>query len=286
MSYATILAVVSGADDDAATISLAADLAKRQGALARVLAVYPQMTPTGWADTFGAGAFSGELWQAIAAAGAEFQKKTADLVRVTAAQLDMPFGTEAAGALTMLSEPTATLWAGLTRELPLTDLLVVGASAVHRDGVWLGVLDEAVVALRCPTLVARGPAAPADRPAVIAWDGSPQAGRAVRAALPLLRDASQVIILQDPTHLDDSEADIADPERLAADLRRRGLASVAVARIKGHGGKDLAEAARAYGAGLLVAGAYGHSRLREAVLGGATRSLLEAADGPHLLIAH
>ena len=286
MSCATILTIVSGGSDDAQTLSLAADLAKRHGAVARVLAVYPQMTPTGWADTFGAGAFSGELWQAIAAAGAEFRRKTEAVARATAAQLGVAYGGGDEGAMLVMAEPSMTLWAGLMRELPLADLVVVGASAVARDGSWMGVLDEAVMAGRSPTLIARGPAAPVDRPAVIAWDGSLQAGRAVRAALPLLRQAASVIILQDPTHLDDVERDHADPERLAADLRRRGVSVVSIARIKAHGARDLAEAAKAYDAGLLVAGAYGHSRLREAVLGGATRALLESEDGPHLLIAH
>ena len=40
------------------------------------------------------------------------------------------------------------------------------------------------------------------------------------------------------------------------------------------------------GADLIVAGAYGHSRLREFVFGGVTKSLLRAIDGPSLLLAH
>lgn len=51
-------------------------------------------------------------------------------------------------------------------------------------------------------------------------------------------------------------------------------------------GPALLDAAQAFGAALLVAGAYRHSRLAEALFGGATRAFLEARDGPHLLIAH
>ena len=51
-------------------------------------------------------------------------------------------------------------------------------------------------------------------------------------------------------------------------------------------GPVLVDAARDLGAALLVSGAYGHSRLAEAIFGGATHAFLKAGDGPHLLIAH
>jgi nucleotide-binding universal stress UspA family protein len=51
-------------------------------------------------------------------------------------------------------------------------------------------------------------------------------------------------------------------------------------------GTALVQAASRLKAGLIVAGAWGHTRLREAVFGGATRTLLDAVNGPSLLLAH
>ncbi|MDO8295869.1 MAG: universal stress protein [Caulobacter sp.] len=286
MTYAAILGLVSGADDDVATVSTVADLARRHGASARITTVVPPVPAAGWAEAFGGGVFSHELWQAVARANDDARRRLEDLATTIAGQFGMPLGFDPDGPCLGVADQPAAGWAGLVRELPLTDLVVAGPSAVLAGGPWLGVLDEAVMAGRAPTLIARGAAAPVDRPAAVAWDGSLQAGRAARAAVPLLLQAPRTLILQDPTHLDDDERDRADPERLAAYLRRQGVRDVSVSRIKGHGVETLVEAAMACRAGLLVAGAYGHSRLGEAVFGGATRALLEASDGPSLFIAH
>lgn len=286
MTYAAILGLVSGADDDAATVSMVADLAKRHGASARIATGVPPVPAVGWAEAFGGGVFSQELWQAVAAANADARRRLEGLAGTIAGQFGMTLGFDPGGPCLAVADQTAPGWAGLARELPLTDLVVAGPSAVLAGGPWLGLLDEAVMAGRAPTLIARAAAAPSDRPAAIAWDGSLQAGRAARAAVPLLLQAPRTLILQDPTHLDDDERDRADPERLAAYLRRRGVGDVSVNRIKGVGVETLIEAADACRAGLLVAGVYGHSRLGEAVFGGATRALLETREGPSLFIAH
>jgi nucleotide-binding universal stress UspA family protein len=48
----------------------------------------------------------------------------------------------------------------------------------------------------------------------------------------------------------------------------------------------LTDAVKRAGAGLLVAGAYGHPRWQEVVIGGVTRTLLRTVGGPHLLLCH
>lgn len=286
MTYAAILGLVSGADDDAVTVAMVADLARRFGAGARLTTVTPPAPAVGWAETFGGGLFSDELWQAVARANAEARGRLDALAKSVADKSGLPLGFAADGPFIAATDQPAPGWSGLMQDLPLTDLVVAGPSSVHGGGPWLGVVDEAVMAGRAPTLIARAAALPVDRPAAVVWDGSLQAGRAARAATPLLRQAASVVILQDPTRLDPDERGHADPERLAEYLRRRGVATVSVAHIKGRGVETLVEAAAAYATGLLVAGAYGHSRLGEAVFGGATRALLEADTGPSLLIAH
>ena len=109
----------------------------------------------------------------------------------------------------------------------------------------------------------------------------------MKAALPLLAEASRVIVLQDQDGLDTTCSAQADPARVADYLRLHGIEVSELKDVRGRRiGPSLLAAAKAEDAGLLVAGAYRHSRLGEALFGGATRSFLHEADGPHLLIAH
>lgn len=148
------------------------------------------------------------------------------------------------------------------------------------------VLAEALIDCRAPVLVARGSPDRLSGVAAIAWDGSLQAGRAVRAALPLLATASRIVVVQQASGLDRL---IANPDvgRLGLYLAAHGLpAPEAVTAGAGDEGRALLDAARSHGADLFVAGAYGHTRFRERVLGGATRSFLDDAGGPCLILAH
>ncbi|RZJ45348.1 MAG: universal stress protein, partial [Brevundimonas sp.] len=130
------------------------------------------------------------------------------------------------------------------------------------------VVGRALLERRLPVLVSRRAARAPVGAAVIAWDGSPPAGRAVRAALPLLAMASQVTILQCRAGLDTVAAD-ADPRRLKDYLAVAGI-DAGVSVIKGRReGEAILAAACTRSADLLVAGAYSRPRLAEAVLGGA-----------------
>jgi nucleotide-binding universal stress UspA family protein len=133
-------------------------------------------------------------------------------------------------------------------------------------------------------LAARKPVGGAFERIVVAWNGSPQARRALDDAMPLLARAQVVELLvlgDDPAWLDH-----CSPERVVHRLARHGVA--ATLRILPHRGGEgaaLALACEAVGADLLVMGAYSHSRARESVLGGATRAVL--ADFPiPVLMSH
>ncbi len=113
--------------------------------------------------------------------------------------------------------------------------------------------------------------------AAVAWDGSREAARAVHAALPLLRQAKRVVVVTARQSEDDIE-----PSELVRYLAGHGIKARTWAFTPGSGalGEEiLAEAAKAE-ANLLVMGGYGHSRLRELVLGGVTRSVLSKATIP------
>ncbi|TXG00805.1 universal stress protein [Massilia arenae] len=122
--------------------------------------------------------------------------------------------------------------------------------------------------------------------ALVGWDGSMPAQRAINAALPLLAQAGTVHLalvnpdLQSGLHGDEPGADMAHY------LARHGLkVDVAVAHTRATEGEALMDMARDCHAGLMVTGAFGHSRYREWILGGVTRDVLDHAPTP-LLIAH
>ncbi|MCS0628235.1 universal stress protein [Telluria mixta] len=125
----------------------------------------------------------------------------------------------------------------------------------------------------------------ADGEALVAWDGSVPATRAVAAALPLLRAARGTTVVGFGDDADDTAG--GDPcARLAAWLGRHGVAARASHRAATDDvGDTLLSAAADMDAGLLVMGAYGHGRLRERCLGGASRTVLAGAPIP-VLMAH
>jgi nucleotide-binding universal stress UspA family protein len=121
---------------------------------------------------------------------------------------------------------------------------------------------------------------------VVGWDGSAQAIRAIAGALPLLARAQTVRLavinpqLESGLHGDEPGAD------MALYLARHGVrVEVVNEQTRSAPGDALLGLVRAGGAGLLVAGAFGHSRYRELVLGGVTRLLLDRAPVP-VLFAH
>ncbi|GGA77747.1 universal stress protein A [Nitratireductor aestuarii] len=117
----------------------------------------------------------------------------------------------------------------------------------------------------------------------IAWDGSRVAARAVADAFRVFGSAksASVIVVTDEKAIKDTTA----ADRLASYLERRGLQAEAhQVRTKGRRiGDTLQAEAKAIEADVLVMGAYGHSRLRQFVLGGATSNILDDLQLPVLL---
>jgi nucleotide-binding universal stress UspA family protein len=165
----------------------------------------------------------------------------------------------------------------------LTDVVVMGLPSENAARA-RSLIADVVTTVRAPVLVVPEGLRSFDCEGVafIAWNGSMEAAHALRSALPLLVRASQVRLV---TVTDD---DVRLPARTAAEyLCRHGVASEICDWQRGTGriSDVLIEDARAVGSAYLVAGAYGHTRFREAILGGVTRELLEAASLP-LLLTH
>ncbi len=124
------------------------------------------------------------------------------------------------------------------------------------------------------------------RNVVVAWKPTREAARAINEALAVIEPGARMTVLvvdpgDTPEHGEEPGADIA------AHLARHGVQVTVEVALSGHldvTGTLLRRAAE-LGADMLVMGAYGHSRLRERILGGVTRDLLRATPLP-VLMAH
>jgi nucleotide-binding universal stress UspA family protein len=117
------------------------------------------------------------------------------------------------------------------------------------------------------------------RSVLIAWKDTPECRRAVADALPILRAAKDVMVAEVVEAAADRSAALAAVKDVVAWLSRHGV--VAFEQVPGEcadAAAQLEKMASEAGAGLIVAGAYGHSRLREWALGGVTKRLVNPQD--------
>lgn len=150
------------------------------------------------------------------------------------------------------------------------------------------IVEGALFHAHLPVLfVPRGvPMEPWPRRIVVGWDDGPQALAAIRAALPLLVKAETVyIVVVDPPRHDNARPDPGHD--LSQVLSRHGVSAevVVMPRTLPQISDVLLRQATDNSAGLVVMGAYGHSRFQETVFGGTTRRMLVEAKVP-LLLAH
>lgn len=184
--------------------------------------------------------------------------------------------------------------------LALDFIAMMGRSARHAHLQDVVVMDAKSGALREYSEIIEGMLFRSGRPVVlvpegwdagvprkiaIAWDGSVQAVRAVTEALPILQKADEVRVLTVKGEKDLTNATPSD--RLAVYLEHHGV-RVQQETLTAQGGRvttALRDHVVSSESQMIVMGAYAHTRLREAVLGGVTRSLLESSSVP-LFMSH
>jgi nucleotide-binding universal stress UspA family protein len=148
-------------------------------------------------------------------------------------------------------------------------------------------LEEVVFASGRPVLglPARWSVRTLGKRVLVAWDGGREAARAVFDAMPLLAGAESVRIVSVQGFLDEPVRQFTPGDDIAATLSRHGL-PVETATVKSGRSSvrdELKAQALDIGADLVVMGCYGHSRLRERILGGVSRSMLTEVPFPLLL---
>lgn len=171
----------------------------------------------------------------------------------------------------------------------MNDLVIMGGGS----GEYLtasGLLDQVVLGVSRPLLLlpddflSAKPKYDIER-IVIGWNGSHEAARSIRDALPFLEKADAVMI----TTVTAADAEQREPEGIPQLLEYLGAHGIDVqtevisSSDSASNGEALLAAAAARNADMLVMGAYGHSRWREIVLGGTTRHVLKHAQLPVLM---
>jgi nucleotide-binding universal stress UspA family protein len=161
----------------------------------------------------------------------------------------------------------------------LSDLLIMPRPVADSDNSSLMSVNAALMESGRPMLLA--PPVPPEslgKHVAILWNGSAEAARAVSAALPFLTKAETVSVFSA------RESAGMVPEELAGYLAWHGIkARVQTFAPAAQVGNGLLAEVKAAGADMVVMGAYTHSRLRQLILGGVTRHVLQTASMPVLL---
>ncbi len=270
MSWARIMVPLAGSGADAPAIAAGALLAEPFGAeLAGVFAPVDAADIMPWMGEGYLGGIQASTLESIRSAAAAGE---------ASARSAMAACTYQKTRFIALASP---VWAGLSAESRLSDVVVFTNEAPRGRGPLAEPFQQIVADEQRPVLIAREGFTTSGVVAV-AWDGGKEASRAARLALPLLEKASRVIILGAPM----ASARHFDLLRLQEYYAARGIkAEVDTLPERGEAGALLLPAVASLGAGLLVAGAFGHPRLQEFIFGGTTRTLM-SADQPSLFLSH
>jgi len=272
MAFKSLLTVVTDPATAASQLDAAVALARREDAHLDVLCIGVDRTQTGY---YYAGA-TAILTQEAYNQAKEEASTTEAAVKTRLEREDIRWGVDSAVAqIGAIGGPVAML-------ARFCDLVVLPKPYGKAGGPAAeAILEAALFEGHAPVLVLPEGFTGTNfgKRVVMAWNHSDEALMAARAALPLLKAASEVdiTIIDPPTH----GPERSDPGGMLSQyLARHGVhAEVSVlAKTLPRTSEVLSRHARDENADLIVMGAYGHSRFREAILGGATRNMLEMAD--------
>ncbi|MGJ4899252.1 universal stress protein [Bradyrhizobium oligotrophicum] len=270
MTFATVMVSLALSQPNEARLQVAADLAARFDA--GVIGV-------------AAGEFAPPLYFTTGEQAQDLIEQGEAALRNRLAELEQQFRTAVGDRAASLSWRSAVDFPAryVLAQARAADILVTG-------GVPPGVSDAFAVAnpkdlvmqAGRPLLVVPDNASSLDLGTVlVAWKETPEARRALTDALPLLAKASGVVVAEIPETASEYDACAARLADVVAWLGRHKI--VASARVAEPGqGRNVAATLDAVAAdlsaGLVVAGAYGHSRFRELVLGGVTEHLMTRSE--------
>lgn len=279
MSYNSLFCVLTDDDLVEDTLGHAISVAAAHDAHLDVMCLGVDRTQTGF---YYAGASAIVLQETITRANEEAEAIKARAEGILKSS-DLRWGVEAGVA------QLADLGRHVAARARFSDLVILPKPYGEGRGAELEPVTEAALFEgHTPTLILPDNATPVPRPKriLVGWNESIEALSATRAALPLLRqaDAVHVVVIDPPAH----GPSRSDPGGLLSQYLARhdvpveiDVLSKTLPRIS----DVLSRHATDMNAELVVMGAYGHSRFREAIFGGATRNMLEQTTLP-VLMAH
>ncbi len=279
MAYKTLLSVLSDPALMETPLAQGDALAMAEDAHFDVLCLGVDRTQTGY---YYAGANAMLLQESISRA----QEDAAALEKAVKQRLE---GTQARWATDTGVAQLADLGRIVAARARFSDLVILPRPYGEGCGAELEpIIESAMFEGHAPVLVMPDAAAMAARPKkiMISWNESVEAMNAIRAAMPFLQKADLVsVVVVDPPAHSPNRSDPGGP--LSQWLSRHGVRveidvlSKTLPRVS----DVILRHATDMDAELVVMGAYGHSRFREAILGGATRNMLEHASVP-VFMAH
>ena len=277
MTWSSLIVYVDDEADNIQRIEQAAALAKAHGAhLIGVSACAPE-TPV--ADAYGAGILLGEVLIEQHERAEKALKGAEDRFREIATRAGVSCEWRAD-----VGDPTSLL----IKHARAADVLIVGRDAANASG-WRAP-HPADLAMRAGRSVMILPPNPArsvvGSPVLLAWTDSRESRLAAVAAIPMLREAESVRVLElcNPEDMDGARLRTAD---VVAWLTRHGVKAEAEARAHDDrsSGRRLLDCAAEMKAGAIVSGAWGHARMRQWIFGGVTQTLITESPVA-LLLAH
>ena len=265
MTYKTIVAIIQTPKDNERLIQAVVPLAARLGS--HVIGVHAEALPM-------------PMTTGMGFPDAEYMATASEVNRKRAAELESHFSARLADAAIASEWRAVESFSGdsavAARAAARTADLVLASEADPHETMNGADLDALLYDTGRPLLLVpiAGMKQDAFRKVLVAWNGTREAARAAFDALPFLMEAEESTVLT----VDASDDLERSASRLAAALSRHG-AHVAVSGLASHG-RPVADVIAAQvdlsAADLLVMGAYGHSRLREFLFGGVTRSVLQS----------
>ena len=277
MTWSSLIVYVDDEPDNTPRIEQAAALATAHGAhLIGVSACAPE---TPMADAYGAGILMGEVMTAQHERAESALKGAEERFREIATKAGLSCEWRAD-----VGDPTSLL----VKHARAADVLIVGRDSANASG-WRAPIpsDLTMRAGRSVLIVPPNPARPvAGASVLLAWTDSRESRLAAVAAIPQLREAESVRVLElfDPEDMDGARLRTAD---VATWLNRHGVRAEADARAHDDraAGRRLLDCAAEMKAGAIVSGAWGHARMRQWIFGGVTQTLITESPVA-LLLAH
>ena len=279
MAYKSLLTVMTDTKQSGAALAQLTALAEAQDAHAEALCLGVDRSQTGY---YYAGANALILQEALSRANTEAEEVLAfakDILGKTGIRWSAESGVS----------QIADIGRHVAHRARFSDLVVLPQPyGQDRSAEAEPIIEAAMFEGHAPVLITPDDVDPFDRPGtiLIGWNESVEAMRAIRRALPFLTQADlvRIVVIDPPRH----GPDRSDPGGMLSQmLARHGVKceidvlSKTMTRVSDILNRHAADTE----ADMIVMGAYGHSRFREAILGGATRNMLEQSPVP-VFLAH